>query len=112
MTGRGRYEPLKIAIQQSRRIALARCLIHEIPVGFILFEIILNWNKYYVGVHTYSVAFYQLSAKIHEIMIQASLVVIIFSFVRHELVLDGGLSFGQLSFVYYDHTDFACTNKL
>ncbi|KAL8784087.1 MAG: hypothetical protein Q9195_009177 [Heterodermia aff. obscurata] len=96
MTGRGRHEPLKVAIQQSRRIALARCLIHGIPVGFALFEIILNWNNYYVGVHTYSVALYQLGAKIHEIMIQASLAAIIFSFVRHELVLGGGLPFGSL----------------
>ena len=112
LTGRGRHEPLKVAIQQSRRIALARCLIHGIPVGFALFEIILNWNNYYVGVNTYSVALYQLIAKIHEIMIQASLAAIIFSFIRHELVLGGGLPFGQFSLVSYDHIDFACTDKL
>ena len=96
ITGRGLHEPLKVAIRQKRSVALTRSLIHIVPFGFSLFEIILNWNEYYVGVDTYSQALYQLFAKVHEIMIQASLGVILFFFVRHELVIDRGLSFGAL----------------
>lgn len=96
ITGRGLHEPLKVAIRQSRRVALARSLIHLAPVGFSLFEIILNWNQYYVGVHTYNQASYQFLAKVHEIMIQASLAVIVFSFVRHEMTVGQGLPFGAM----------------
>ncbi|KAL8717679.1 MAG: hypothetical protein Q9225_005104 [Loekoesia sp. 1 TL-2023] len=42
--GRGLHEPTKIAIRQSRLIALLRNLVHLLPFGFALFEIILNWN--------------------------------------------------------------------
>lgn len=77
-------------------MALARCLIHLLPVGFALFEIVLNWNEYYVGVETYNQASYQSLAKVHEIMIQASLGAIIFSFVRYELAIGQGLPFGAL----------------
>lgn len=52
--------------------------------------------KFALGVDTYNQAMYQLVAKVHEIMIQASLGAILFSFVRHELVLGQGLPFGTL----------------
>ena len=96
LTGRGLHEPLKIAINKSRWIAFARSLIHIIPVGFALFEIILNWNSFYVGVDKYNQASYQLIAKIHELMIQASLGTILFSYIRHEIVIGEGLPFGAL----------------
>ena len=93
-TGRGLHEPTKIAISQSRLIALLRCLVHVIPFGFALFEIILNWNVYYVGTKPYGTAVYQIIAKAHEILIQASLGSIMFSAIRREL--DRGLPFGFL----------------
>lgn len=96
MTGRGLHEPLKVAIRQKRSIAFARSLIHIIPFGFAMFEIVLNWNEYYVGVNIYNQALYQLIAKVHEIMIQASLGAVLFSFVRHELAIGRGLPFGAL----------------
>ena len=96
VTGRGLHEPLKIAIRRNRWISLTRSLIHIIPVGFALFEIVLNWNEFYVGVDSYNQASYQFIAKVHEIMIQASLGTIIFSLVRHELAVGEGLPFGAL----------------
>ena len=42
-------------------------------MGLALFEIILNWNEYYVGARAYNQALYQFLAKVHELMIQASL---------------------------------------
>ena len=96
LTGRGLHESVKIAIRKDRAIALLRSLIHLIPVGVSLCEIILNWNTYYVGVSIYNQAFYQLLAKIHEIAIQASLAAILFSYIRHELTIGKGIPFGAL----------------
>lgn len=96
VTGKGMHEPTKIAIRQDRTIALLRSLVHLVPISVALCEIILNWNTYYVGVSIYNQAVYQLLAKTHEIMIQASLATIIFSYVRHEMTVGSGIPFGAL----------------
>ena len=94
--GRGLHEPIKIAIDHNRRIALFRGLIHLVPVGIAMCEIFLNWYTFYVGTKAYSPAIYQLMAKVHEIMIQASIAALIFSCVRSELALGEGIPFGLL----------------
>ena len=96
VTGRGLHEPTKKAIRKDRTIALLRCLIHLFPVSIALFEIILNWNTYYVGVSIYNQAVYQLVAKVHEVAIQASLATVVFSFIRHEMTIGNGIPFGTL----------------
>lgn len=96
ITGRGLHEPTKKAIRKSRTVALLRCLIHLIPVSFALFEIILNWNTYYIGVSVYNQAVYQVVAKIHEVAIQASLATVVFSYIRHEMTIGNGIPFGTL----------------
>ena len=95
-TGRGLHEPTKIAIRQSRFIALLRSLIHLVPFCFALFEIILNWNVYYIGTKVYTTAVYQIVAKAHEISIQASIATIVFSAIRRELAYGTGIPFGLL----------------
>ncbi|KAL9578333.1 MAG: hypothetical protein Q9203_007135 [Teloschistes exilis] len=92
--GRGLHEPLKVAMRQNRLIAMLRTLIHVVPFGFSLFEIILNWEVYYVGTTPYSQTTSQIIAKAHEILIQASIAAIIFSALRRELALGNGLPFG------------------
>lgn len=94
--GKGYTEQTKIAIRKSRTTALLRALIHIIPVTVALWEIVLNWNTYFVGYDVYNLAYYQFGAKLHEIAIQASLSAVIFSYVRYELVLEDGISFGAL----------------
>ena len=94
--GRGYTEQTKIAIRKSRTTALLRALIHIIPVTVALWEIVLNWNTYFVGYNVYNLAYYQFGAKLHEIAIQASLSAVIFSYVRYELVLGDGIPFGAL----------------
>ena len=94
--GRGYTEQTKIAIRKSRTTALLRSLIHIIPVTLALWEIVLNWNTYFVGYNVYNLAYYQFGAKLHEIAIQASLSAVIFSYVRYELVLGDGIPFGAL----------------
>lgn len=95
-TGRGFHEPTKIALNHSRLVALLRNLIHLLPFSFALFEIIINWNVYYVGTRPYSTAVYQIIAKAHEVLIQASITTILFSVIRRELALGNGLPFGFL----------------
>lgn len=94
--GKGYTEQTKVAIRKSRTTALLRALIHFIPVAVALWEIVLNWNTYFVGYNVYNLAYYQFGAKLHEIAIQASLSAVIFSYVRYELVLGDGIPFGAL----------------
>ena len=94
--GKGYNESIKVAIRRSRRTALLRALIHLLPISVALWEIILNWNTYFVGYNVYNLAYYQFGAKIHEIAIQASLSAVIFSYVRYELLLGDGIPFGAL----------------
>ncbi len=94
--GKGYTEPTKIAIRKNRTTALLRALIHVFPVGVALWEIVLNWNTYFVGYAIYEQAYYQFGAKAHEIAIEASLSAVIFSYVRYELMLGDGIPFGAL----------------
>ncbi|KAL8670024.1 MAG: hypothetical protein Q9168_005411 [Polycauliona sp. 1 TL-2023] len=95
-TGRGLHEPTKVAVNYGRALALIRALIHLIPFGFALFEIIINWNTYYVGTSPYSIVVYQIIAKAHEVLIQGSIATTIFSAIRNELIFGKGLPFGFL----------------
>ena len=94
--GRGFEEPIKIAIRKNRSVALLRALIHVLPVGIAIWEVTLNGSSYYVGSTMYRLFYYQLAAKAHEMLIQASLAAIVFSYVRHEMVLGNGIPFGAL----------------
>ena len=94
--GKGYTEQTKVAIRKSRTTALLRALIHIVPVGVAIWEIVLNWNTYFVGYAIYNQAYYQFGAKAHEIVIEASLSAIVFSYVRYELMLGSGIPFGAL----------------
>ena len=94
--GKGYTEPKKIAVRKSRTTASLRALIHVVPVSVALWEVIMNWNTYYLGASTHNQAYYQFGAKIHEMTAQASLAAVVFSYVRYELALGQGLPFGAL----------------
>ena len=94
--GKGYTEQTKVAVRKSRATALLRALIHIFPVSVAMWEIVLNWNTYFVGYAIYNQAYYQFGAKAHEIAIEASLSAIIFSYVRYELMLGSGIPFGAL----------------
>lgn len=94
--GKGYDEPIKIAIRKSRTTALMRAFIHLIPVGVAMWEIIINWNTYYLGATVQNQAYYQFGAKVHEMTAQASLAAIMFSYIRYEMSLGQGLPFGAL----------------
>ena len=94
--GRGFDESTKITIRKSRKIALLRALIHVVPVGVALWEIVFNWKTYYLGASIRNQALYQFCAKLHEMTAQASIAAIVFTFVRHEVSIGQGLPFGAL----------------
>ena len=94
--GKGLHEPTKIAISQNRAVSALRALIHLVPVSVAICEIVLNWNTYYVGTARYSQATYQLLAKAHELMIQASIAAVVFCYIRSEMALGSGIPFGLL----------------
>lgn len=96
MVGKGYTEQTKVAVRRSRTTALLRALIHVFHIGFAIWEIELNWNKYFVGYNIYNQVYYQIGAKIHEIAIVASLSAAIFTYVRYELMIGDGISVGAL----------------
>ncbi|KAL8667912.1 MAG: hypothetical protein Q9202_000377 [Teloschistes flavicans] len=77
----------KVAIRRHRPSAFLRALVHVLPVTAALFLVIINLYQYYVGSSIQSLVFYQFIAKVFEIMAQASLAAIVFSYVRHEMIL-------------------------
>ncbi|KAI9872891.1 MAG: hypothetical protein M1830_001086 [Pleopsidium flavum] len=87
-------EPQKVAVHQSRVIALFRALIHVVPLTVALMEIILNWKGHYIGMAFDKQSYYQFAAKAHEITLQASLVSIALSYIRFQLTFGNGLPFG------------------
>ena len=87
-------EPKKIAVSWSRTTSMLKSLIHVVPVGFALFEIITNLQGRYLGDSFDKHSYYQLVAKMHEILIDASLASIVLSFIRRETAQHDGVPFG------------------
>ena len=101
-------EPKKIAVQQSRRAAALKSLIHLVPVGVATLEIVWNWRGRYIGYSFNQQNYYQFAAKAHEILMQASLSAIILSFILTGLAAKGlpfgaflsSLQFTQISYLW------------
>ncbi|MCJ1467198.1 hypothetical protein MMC07_005821 [Pseudocyphellaria aurata] len=89
-------EPKKVAIRLSRLTALLRTLIHVIPLGIAIFEIIFNFKGRFVGGHFDKQSYLQFAAKAHEIAIQASVATILFSYIRHQISTGRGMPFGAV----------------
>ena len=87
-------EPKKVSIHRSRLTAFFKSLIHVVPVSIAIFELILNWKGYYWGISFSKQSWYQLAAKAHEILIDASLSSIVLSYIRLQLTSADGLPFG------------------
>jgi hypothetical protein len=92
----GRPEPQKVAISRSRLVSVVRAFVHLIPVTGAIFIIYINLRGYYIGAYLRNIAYLQFAAKLHELLIQASLAAILSSYIRYELALGAGLPFGAL----------------
>ena len=70
-------------------------------------KIIINWNGQYVGAAFERQTLYQFETKLHKITIQASLAVIILSYLRRQITESGipfkaflgGVQFLQISYI-------------
>ena len=93
---KSRSELPKVALHKNRVFALLRGLIHAVPVAGALFLVTINLYQYYAGSFIKPLALYQFLAKVHEILIQGSLAAIVFSYIRHEMVLGQGVPLGAL----------------
>ena len=87
-------EPTKTAIRRSRVTAILRSLVHVLPLGLAILEIVVNCRGYYYGKEFNRQAIYQIVAKTHEIMGQASLALLVLSYIRHETTMGKGVPFG------------------
>lgn len=89
-------EPEKIAIRQNRVTALLRALIHALPLGLAIFEIVLNWKSHYVGAFFVKQNYFQFVAKTHEILMQASIATVVLSYIRYQISSSKGMPFGAV----------------
>jgi hypothetical protein len=91
---RGSEKP-KIALRQSHSAAVARAAVHLAPVTACL--VILSFNFRVVFIHySPALAALQYVAKLHEMLMQASIAAIVFGCLRQCLVGDNTLPFGAI----------------
>ena len=98
-------ETPKVAIHKNRFLAALRASIHVIPISAALALVILNLAQYYVGGELagpigqddQKLGALQFAAKLHELLMIASLATIVFTYIRRELVFGEGVPFGVLS---------------
>lgn len=93
---RSPVEPEKIALHSSHRIAAGHALLHLVPLCGAVTLLILNLSAYFVGpFFAYSTTL-QFVAKLHELLMQMSIVEIILCVIRAQ-VLEGYVPLGALS---------------
>ncbi|KAL8856826.1 MAG: hypothetical protein Q9178_006543 [Gyalolechia marmorata] len=98
-------EKKKIVINQSLKLALARCSVHIIPVLVSTTILIVNTKQVFIGIDfdsniksvTVNLALLQTAAKLQELLIVASLATVAFQLLRHELMHGDGLPLGLLA---------------
>jgi len=96
------HEVKKVVIAKSIRLTAWQCCVHLLPTSTSIAILWVNFRGRYIGVDfpgltssdTIVLMLLQLSAKVHEIMIVASLGQIIWHAVRHELLYGEGLPLG------------------
>jgi hypothetical protein len=89
------FERRKVAVYQSRRMASLNSLLHVIPLAVAGILLGLHWSKYWVGVSDDAPSL-QFVAKVHELLMQASLVDILLYIIRSQ-ALNGYLPLGALA---------------
>lgn len=81
---------------QSRWLATGHALLHLVPLSSAVAVLILNWSEYFVGPSFTLTTTLQFVAKLQELLMQASLVEIVLSIVRSQM-MEGYLPLGALS---------------
>jgi hypothetical protein len=95
-TWRYATEQRKVASYQSRLMAILSSIPHLLPLAGALTLLVLYWTKHWVGKEPSVLTALQFVAKLHEIVMQASLVDILVYFIRSQ-ALEGYIPLGALS---------------
>lgn len=98
------HEPQKVAINSNRLHAFLSCTIHFIPVLASLTLFVLNMRAMYVGGELIGangedeqkLGALSFVAKLHELMMQASLAAIILTQIRNNVISSDGVPFGAM----------------
>ncbi|KAL8968100.1 MAG: hypothetical protein Q9183_002625 [Haloplaca sp. 2 TL-2023] len=98
-------ERKKIAIDDSRKLAIGRCAVHLLPVSVSVLILAINLRQVFIGIdfesairsETVNLALLQTAAKLQELLIVASLAAVTFQFLRYELLYGDGLPLGLLA---------------
>ncbi|KAJ8106197.1 hypothetical protein OPT61_g9698 [Boeremia exigua] len=101
-------EPRKVAIYQSRTVALFHCMLHLVPLSGAIVLLVLRSIHFWVGMHPVASSTLQFVAKFHELLMQVSIIEIMLCIVRSEAVnsfvplgaLSGAIQATQLSYLW------------
>ncbi|KAH7250825.1 hypothetical protein B0J15DRAFT_561386 [Fusarium solani] len=97
-------EPPKVLLEKSRWVALARCAVHLVPAFLSIGLSALNLVRFFIGKELHSsqheddfkLGLLQIAAKVQELLVVASIGVVILHFLRSQLVFGDGLPLGLL----------------
>jgi hypothetical protein len=97
----GSVEESKAAISTVLKDSVNRCFVHLLPVATAIVFCWLNIRGWYIGEHLSGplsdkakLNLVQVAAKVHELMMQASIVAMVLTYIRHEARRSHGLPFG------------------
>jgi hypothetical protein len=96
LSSKSSVENRKVAAYQNRGMAVLNSLLHLIPLSGALALMVLHWTKYWVGGSSNNAIALQFLAKLHELLMQASLVDLLLYVIRAQ-ALEGFIPLGALS---------------
>lgn len=102
---RSRHEHQKVAFGRNRQRALKHFVIfHAVPIGVSLYLIYINIRGRLWATHgmTVWISALQFVAKVHEMLMQASIGLVVLAYIQYLLVHEVGVPFGAL-FAYYSN---------
>lgn len=104
LSGFGVTEEPKVFMNRSKSLAAIRCILHVTPVGAAVALLVLNVGSHYIGGELSGpsgqdlekLAALSFAAKLHELLMLASLGAILLTYIRKEIAFGDGLPFGTL----------------
>lgn len=108
-------EGAKVLVVQSRRVALSRCGVHILPSVVSVILITFNLLGYFIGTQlqgpqgqdAIKLGVLQVCAKAQELLVVASLSMVVFHVLRNELVFGAGLPLGFMG-AGFSFTSLGC----
>ncbi|USP74327.1 hypothetical protein yc1106_01601 [Curvularia clavata] len=89
-------EHRKVAIYQNRSMAALNSLLHLVPISACIVLLVLFWSKKWTGGPSDNATTLQFVAKLHELLMQSSLIAILLHIIRSQAI-NGFIPLGALS---------------